>query len=1522
MACSLEDIKNDSMAVVRNMVKGDAKTVSFTKRGDALITPSLNSKKVKTQTQAYNMALEKVEKINKWSKEKFNTDAYTGQWTSITQSPSDVRIQLTFPKGLESDYKKKIAVDEARRIQQEDAERSGAVYSDDYLFDYLPPSEDGFQFGLYLEKKKNMRNYFSTRISVLENMANKDKAIFQQISEYKEVVKKLNKDIKILNDETSQLSNFFNYFTNDLNLIKDVLLNNKTMDNLLSARIVLDQLNFIKEYNSDQSMLDNPVYFSNTEIDKLPDEQKQMFNDFIKELSVVETSLSNAETTFLNDGLNKELSDDSKERAEQISNFAKNFLPIDGSSDASPIMKFVRKTYDDAVGKSETYTLRSSLENEKKNTEEKLKKEGKTFDIFKRKTNNNGNRLAGKYNDEWISFKNEILSKFSFIQELQYKSNKDAEDYEKIREKREALFDKMNGNVEFIDVTRLPELKNNPELQGSFGSFFLDDTEANKYREELITLIQGEGNNRESAERIYNKIVDEQLENIYSFEVDMGRNLQRLLKKEGVTSINDLSETASNQYYQVYYTNSPFAFSDNYRITGTSNVKKIYFNNGNQAIGNDTSTLEYQSYLPKSQKYVDKDFESEIENDPDYYKAWELFNTGSRYINKNRKYKGRFGEETQEDALLYEKDAYKENVHDILSMAKHYTKKTIDRIKSVISTTRYKDPEKASLSSGVVSIDEKIRNEMSPKIKVMRNMGFSMNEVVSIGSLTKEQLDYLESISNHKIPSSFVVSELLEDISRDKVLASQQDNLFDSLSSQLEVVEKFKAKKEIENKLLFLQNMINDKSKKRADQTNNAQLVMNFIDANLYNINNRANWGVNDKTKTGFPLFKHSEKETIKEVNNAISQIKALMKDMTDTDQLAKAQKDIDALIKFKESKGEVITVGSIVEAIGIKIPILAGLGFNIPSQIGNLFMGNLSGRQNDGLEWTSGNFIVADSYTRKWKIARRKLSPKERNNYKLTNTLIDGLGIFQNSANEIHEVKESNIKNTALKYASNPLHIVGDMEKNIQRPQILAKLGDVTITDKNGNKVPAFNVADTSNPHPAFKLVDGVLRLNDEFDTPENRDTWINRNSQEYVDIFGESGIIPRTIARINGDYRDSSKMGIKNNTLGAMFIMFKTWMPAFIQRRYGRKNGVISGLINSDRTAEAITLQTMAASMFFLTGATYYLSPLMTAFGTAAYMGYRKHMQYTNDDLKYLAALKQDISDTKLKMSFMVKPFQLGAGVAGKLVQQSSNLLTGKQLISDDSISKLAGMTQKEGESDNDFELNKARLHFLLTEASTTATLLMLKALVNAMLFPDEEEEKTYKELDGFYEKSFGQPKTALYYFAENMLTRFSTDLNFLNDGLSVLDILKIGQVEKGTTLEEAIAFQFKEGDYTRGKNKGKNRIFVKGAEYFIPRGLTDLSLGFGKTSQEDYDPKDPINKVFMSDIDKYEKERQKQRFERKEELEEEMDNRYPNKDKEYKDKKIQKKLLKEFPTIKKYFNEDGTIKEWKKDKVKQYE
>lgn len=183
MACSIKDIKSDSMDVVRSIVKGNAKTITFTKNGDALITPSPNSKKVRTIVSARKLAEQKVRLINKWSRDKFGSDAYQGQWTAIYESPSDVRLELKFPKKLEEHYIIKEQRQEAQKLQEQDAERAGLVYADDYLFDDLPATADGFNYGLYVKKKKEMRDYFSTRISVLENMSNKTKETFEQISE-------------------------------------------------------------------------------------------------------------------------------------------------------------------------------------------------------------------------------------------------------------------------------------------------------------------------------------------------------------------------------------------------------------------------------------------------------------------------------------------------------------------------------------------------------------------------------------------------------------------------------------------------------------------------------------------------------------------------------------------------------------------------------------------------------------------------------------------------------------------------------------------------------------------------------------------------------------------------------------------------------------------------------------------------------------------------------------------------------------------------------------------------------------------------------------------------------------------------------------------------------------------------------------------------------------------------------------------------------------------------------------------
>ena len=1239
MSCTVRKIKEDSMVSVKAMVQGNAKTVTFNKRGDAIFTPSAKSLTVKGRNNARAFVNKRIDKINAWSNYTFNTDAYKGQWTTINESnPNHITLELNFPKSLEKNlYNKKMKdmeTAEARYVQMEDAERYGITeqeYLDDYLVDMMPETQDGFNYGLYLQKKREMRDYFSKRVDVLRAMSNKTKTDFQQISQFETIAKALSKDLKHLEGETAIVDNFFDYFANDLQIIQDIIAEDPTMDNLVAARMVVNQLQDITRYDPDQDIAE-PTTFVVDKTSELAPPLKKKFDDFDSSLNAIDKILYEAEIDFLSD---EGISD--PRDAEKLSWIAKGVLPLGGTASATPIMKYVRKTYDDAVAKSEKYTLRQSLESIKKRIENKLKSNNQGFDIFTRVTDK-GFRIAGKFNEQWDAFTEGISGQKNTIQALIFKKNKDKEDFKKIKTLRKKLFDTMDKEVEFLDVRRVPEFINHAEL-GEFGAFFHEQAEADNYKENLIQSLIGESGNRAVAERIYNKMVQEQLENLISFQVDMEYHMLKLMKEDNVTEYQDLSDNKKNQYLEKYYTNSPFAFSESYQNTGLSEIGKVYYVNGERFTTNDISTMEYQSFLPKNQRFTDRDFEQQIASDPDYYEAWEMFDTGTRYINRNRKYKQQYDSSLNETSLPYEMDLFKENLGPLKKLWRYVSINTKERIKTTTSTSRFKDKDTVGLASGVSSVNDKVNASIDRKSKVLKAMGYPFQAVINAHNpLSSEARTYLESLSDIPVPQVFQVQQLLEAIARKEVQGNRQDNLFEIMHAQLETVEKFKAKKEIETKLLYLKNMVekqtNNGTTAKEKQIANGQAVIDFINTNLYGVNNRANWGgkLKQSATAGEQLFMEAEKEMIAEVDNNIQLLTDLLENMTDENLIKDTQADIEALRRFKKSKGRIISPGSIVETIMIKIPILAGLGFNLTSQVGNLFMGNLSGRQNDGLEWTSGNYIVAESYTRKWKIAKRKFSRQQKDKYALTNILIDGLGVFQNSANEIHKIIETDIKGKLPKYVSNPLYIVSDTEKMIQRPQILAKMGDIEITGKNGQIVRAFNVSDTSNPHPAFKQVDGVLSLTDEFDTEENRNTWINRTSQEYADHFGESGTIPTMISRINGDYRDSSTMGLKATTFGAMVAMFKTWLPAFIQRRYGREHGVITKLHESNRGGETTFLQGLSAAGLLAVGAGTLLSPALAIFVGASYAGYHALKKSQNEDMKFLTHVMKEMKSIML--------------------------------------------------------------------------------------------------------------------------------------------------------------------------------------------------------------------------------------------------------------------------------------------------
>lgn len=1549
MACSLDRIKSDSLRAIRKIAKtgltgkSNRASISFTAKGDALV-----------KTNAEKMSQKITNDINQWSKDTFGSDKYKNQWTKIHRSPTDMRVEFIVSPLLISDYQQKIAIDEARTVQKLDANRAGQQYNDEYLFDDLPASADGYNYGLYLDKKEKLRDYFNQRINVLSEMSNKTKKHFEQIAEFKELVRRLNKDITHLQSEETVLSNFFNYFQNDIETIKEILLNNPTLDNMMGARLFIDEMKFVYGFSND-TVSGEKINFSDTFYQELDAPARVLFEKFMNDLQHTDKALMKKEVDYVEQNLDNQANESEDndvaeitEEIKQISSLAAWLLPIDTDSDASPLQVFVRKVYDDAVGKKETYNLRQKLYNIQKQLESVLLKKGYgsvkgvlgnlyskvNYDVFKRKTTGGRNRIAGKFSDKWLQLKNKTNTSLNGVQALVFKKNKDTEDFNKIAQKRRAIFDNLQANdVNFIDVRSVPEFIDNPDLQTNFGSFFATKEEAERYKENLITSLIGPSGNRQVAEKVYNDIIEEQLAKLYDFEIKLEQYSKTLFKKNGVSNVESLPDKDRNNLLSMYYTSSPFAFVENYQNSGTSNVRKIYYQDGVRKESTDVHTLEHLSYLPSQKAHFDEAFEQEIASDETMYKAWEMFDEALKYINRNRKYSSNYNEQEFDDSLTYEMDLIQKHNSSLIKLAKHLYTGTRDRLKAIISTSKYKDKVNMSMQGTVKSLDEVVSKRLKPIMAVFKAGNIKAYKKYTKNDINPELVTAYEKRFNSKFPGVFTLSDLRE-MTEQEVLSEQNLDLIDTLTSQLDVVENFKAEKEIENKLLFARNQIrriND-SKNPVESKHAISLVESFIAKHLYKVNNRANWNVYKQSAQSklAKVFTSHEKEIRAEVKKSITAIKKLAKNGSKKLK-RQADEDIAELEKFLDSQGRIVTTGSLFEAGLIRLNILVGLGLNMTSQLKNYAIGNLALRQNDGLEWTEGNAMVAASYMRKWKIIRRKGSAKQRARYKLTNTFVDNLGIFQNSANEFERIKESNYHNKLLKFVSNPLHIVGEMEKTIQRPQILALMGDVVITGKNGEQAPAFDVDDTTNPHPAFDLdSQGNLTLKPEFDTQENRDTWIDRNSQEYADMFGESGMFPQMIARINGDYRNTSSTQIKETSVGSLAMMFKTWLPAFVLRRYGKKDGVIRGLIDENRADEAMTLTTLTASMYMGIGAGVLFSPMLMPVVALGVMGYKKRQQIIAKDIKGINNIFKEIFKTTISMKFAINATRFSAATVTKVVQQGTDLFIGKALadervIDNDLISGIAGIKQKDGETSDQFEQNKARLHFLLTEASTTLSLLLMKILANAMFYPDDDEREEFNKAEGKWEKVSKQPDVAAYFFLENILSGLSDDVNILNDPVSATSNVLAGTAtsahEKWSGFLNSFGKQYLDGDYVRGDNAGKNRIWVATRKMVVPKGWNDLTLGFYNMSRRDYNPKDPVNRVFETDFKGMEAERQRQRGDRKRELKEQM-----KKDRKYWsderiEKKVQKLLKKEFPTIKKYFNDDGSVKEHKAHKVKEY-
>jgi len=1559
------DVINRSIVEVENIFEAEGGTLE-----GGIVTFDKGSYK-----SNYDAMIGSVQGLKNYNRANFNV-SYTNDWYETRRVGDKIQIRLSFPTNLQNDLIKNNGVLKKADVEQE--------YRD---IEYSLTSETNEQSSQnaehYLEDKKEFLKQIYRRINVLKQTYEKDASQLNQLKKLQLIRTQLHRDIEFLSteDATNEIIPIFNrtFITlkRDLDIIKnDFLKGEPILENLLLGRKYLDDLS--KIYSSTGEKRFSKEYFGNMEEGPM----KKKFEDFQSEYSNVSELLSLAEDTYVTENITKEdatvekeakkLSLTARTMAKGLSTVEYLFQAIDGDKN-SPIHNYARKVYDDGMSKRETAGMKRRLQARRIATEKRLKELGYgskdtffsksvssvSFELFFREDANGANRLISRYSNNWSELQRKT-------QKLLFAAKKNNVHTNKDQLNREAFNNLEKEQVKFVDVTKLAEI--NPDV---------DPAVAEQYKKELLSIIKGSSDNvnsNKSAEKEYNRLVSEQIDNSNNFEFDSESLLRELMNIEGVSLIegetNDeilakLSEGARERHANFIKSNSPVAFIESYNKNKTSEVDVPRRNNTTGETINQTSpsTLRYTSFIPTTSEYKSETFETKLEQDEVLYAAWEEFSETIAWNNRNRKYEDNtdassFNDNQEyEDSLAHEYERATKNLMGIKGLSKYIGKDIVEGLQNAVSTSRFKEVKANMRISGEIkSIDEVVSQNMKDMLQILKASNINVNTKIEINKLSKDIVQNLEKRYGKELPTNGTYKQLVKKIARREVLLSQKVNLFDSLDSQLTMVETFKNKKEVEMELLFAKNMFLKLKGNEEQDTNAINQISNFINYNLYGVNNRANWNLKKRGNVGMVVTSLKDKQLSKSVQDSVELLNRIKnnvneEDLTAAEKLKKVleiNKAIKDLTTFNESGGRVITTGSVFEALFLKLGLVSGLGFNLKSQFHNVMIGNTAGMQNDGLEYSFGHYYRAKSYCRKWKIAAREMSPKQKENHLLTNTLLNDLGIFQNSANEINNVREDNIGSDFQNYF-NPLYLVGEVEKTIQRPQILAKLGDVMVHkyDDNGNilegqSVPVFNINNLDNPHPAFELdSDGVLQMKKEFRQDAgnlNQKTWIDKTSQDkdfkqesvdkngnivaqsYAGLFGESGVLPSMIARMNGDYRSTSMPGIKNTSAGALAMMFKTWMTSYFMRRFHPEYGVYSNLAKNNRNVELGTAVIASRAAATMGNALLLNSPLalvVTAVG--AFGGYHFYKSMKNDSIKGKAILKE----INLLSGVIKASRTLGAAglKTGQIALRTLNVAGSGEYITDARINRALGMKQGE-QSNEDYAKDQARMSFLLTELAASINTLVLKGLAQAIYHMatdgDEEESKT---------------ALAIHYAVENLLARYLDEINLMTsfeellstalDGNSSSSNDKLEQIFDAVTMTLQGKGTIKEGD-----NKGDNRILNKLGNAAMPKGLQELlnggvpTLGFGSSTEKDYEPDDQFNQLQHSDKKVYTDARAIQVEKAKEIKEEEIKKAHPGWNDEYVTKQVNKFIKSYYPSItEKHFDWKGEVNSYYKKRYKRY-
>ena len=1448
--------------------------------------------------------------------ERINDNHFFGLRVMRVSAPIDndtrTPIVTISKEQLDEAVEAKMRQDEDIEMEERQRELDSAQ---NYSIDDMPVGDvvyDEFNYDNIISNKLMLKEKLERQRDLIKNKKTSQEQL-EQVEYLSEVIRRLNSDLYNLQKADVSLVNYLSSVKKDIANVA-ILLQDATVDNIEAVNNYLEILELVTDkgpggflqISLDQieekdSAAHKMLAEIQGEISLLQNKAKSKTQDMIKNLIrhhiKQKDGVKDWEEIALDEEVDRLYKNQFAEEGKLSGILEGQVTMLDEQEERNILVSVLYKVYADAIARNNNKEKREKLSDMKAKVSARLKELGhvvgrgftKVADqsIFLRK-NSKTHQLIGKFSSSWVDFENTQRAVSKKISKLLYKPEKTEADLKAIQDQ----FDDINENADFLDVTRVPEIIEDPDFQ-HYSVSFMSEQEAADYKSKLVAKI---------GQREYNKLVQEQKEHLYSYQIFRNVREAKLREENNLDPDQDLQsnipESDWNRHLENLYLKSPFIFAENYRNKGTNQITKPYYIKGEKQLAENSVDLEFISYSPKNEEFFDNDFK-QIENDTDttLYEAWSLMADLVEYNNNN-------GFNNRPDNLNeYSLSSQEKRVRNFgTRIINLLSPKTLNTIHKGITVSSYKDPDAVNNVAGARStVDQEIENLYDAMIKKYKKT-------------TKATRDRVME-----------EAKLI-------VMKRQDQDIIENILSSTELTEKFKAKREVESKLKFLKKQLDEST----NRTEFKKITRFFLNKELYQINNRANWngfGKDIHFGNWSKFYTAREKEVRKATKESKKELMKLYKQATTDDMRADIQKEIDSMDAFLDSGGQLVTPGSILEAIVVRVPRIAAFSLNFAAQLTNMQIAKINAWEVDGKlgYWDAGSYQAARSFARKF---REYTGTKaEKAEIRVSDLLLQRLRLFQNSSNEIFKIEESKASSTLGAILENPMNFVSEVEKTIQRPQILALLTkiDVVGVDANGNPttVPMFD-ADTGT-FPAFSEANGKLTLREEFNTPQNRATFLENTSQEYANLFGDAGKVPKAIAYINGDYRNTSVYMFEQHALTAMMMLFKRWSVETIRKKFG----VLKRLGENDQSGAATSAIVAKTAVYSLaTGAIF--GPVGMGVGLALYASYhgaktvRREMK---DQSNWAVGAMRALQNARFvpTRKGMVQAKRLAMAISAQSLSMVIDPLTKKQLINSDKLKKIMKVGEMKTKSGEDLSPKQIReieddLYFLTTSVAATLKFMALRYLVMMALHPDDEEEELHKKRvkkgDKFWSRLKDDPDTAMYYMLENILSGFIDDGNMLvnTDGL-VRDGDIFGLAKFGTYADDIERTIKGDGDLKSGQDEGRNALWVHILKYNTPSMLKDgVSLGFGSKSKRDYETQNIIDNIGKSDFKKVNSARLAARRERKAELQE--DPRYAKFTEKRKSRSINKILKREFRVIKKgHINSDGTIKKSAKNLYKDY-